>query len=329
MRRTMIGLALTVGAAALTWGCDGDGNGAGASGGQGGAGAQGGGGAQGGQGGEGGQGGQGGEGAQGGQGGQGGSGGPVAVSITFEARVGAEVFDCTKTYPGLGTTAAEMKIADFRLYVHDVALVAKDGTTVPVTLDQDGAWQHENLALLDFESGSGACVNGNGELNTKIAGTAPAGDYDGVAFKLGVPFALNHEDVAVAPSPLNLSGLFWSWNGGYKFMRIDGVAVGASKAFNVHLGSTNCKDDGGGGVSSCGRPNRPEVVLTGFDPLTKPILIDYAEIVSGNDLTQDGGGAPGCLGAAVDPECAAIFERLGLDLSTGEPQPGQTFFRTE
>ena len=46
-------------------------------------------------------------------------------------------------------------------------------------------------------------------------------------------------------------------------------------------------------------------------------------------LTVNGGGAPGCLAAMSDPECGAVFDRLGLDLSTGEPKPGQTFFRTE
>lgn len=50
---------------------------------------------------------------------------------------------------------------------------------------------------------------------------AGAGRYTGLAFDMGVPFALNHADVTAAPSPLNIQALWWNWQGGYKFMRVD------------------------------------------------------------------------------------------------------------
>lgn len=305
-------LASGLAALALGTGCDGGGDGTGGSGGTAGSGGTG--------------------GETGGSGGAtGGTGGaaPQAVSIAFEAMVGSEAFDCAKTYTGLGSTGAEAKITDFRLYVHDVALVTKDGASVPVTLDQDGVWQYENVALLDFESGSGACANGTAELNTALKGTVPAGEYNGITFQVGVPFELNHEDVATAPSPLNLSALFWNWNGGYKFLRVDSVATGAPMSFNLHLGSTECQDDGNGGVSSCNKPNRPSISLTGKDPLAAKIVVDYAAVVADADLVQDGGGAPGCMSGAADPECAAVFGKLGLDIQTGMPADGQALFRFE
>lgn len=270
--------------------------------------------------------------ATGGSGGSGGTGGsaPIAVSLTFQPRVGAEAFDCAAAYTGVGSTAATIHITDFRLYVHDVALHQADGTLVPVTLEQDGLWQYQNVALLDFENGAASCANGTPETNTTLVGTAPAGDYDGVVFKVGVPFELNHGDVAVAPSPLNLSAMFWNWNGGYKFLRVDSLAEGAPMAFNLHLGSTGCLDDGNGGVSSCDRPNRPEVALTGFDPLTTPIVVDYAAVVAASDILVNGGGAPGCMSGTTDPECGAIFERLGIDLADGSIHPEtQTLFATK
>ena len=316
MRYPMMALLLGAGMALLTAGCD-DG-GSGGTGGQGGTGAAGG---------EGGAGGQGGSGAAGGQGGSGGTG-PVAVNIAFEGRVGAEAFDCAKTFTGLGSAASEAKITDYRFYVHDVQLRAKDGSMVPVTLEQDGVWQYQSLALIDFETGSGNCANGTAETHTALKGTAPAGEYDGISFKLGVPFDLNHADVALAPSPLNLSALFWNWNGGYKFLRADSVATGAAMSFNLHLGSTECQESGGA-VTSCAKPNRPTVELTGFDPLTTPIVADYAAVVAGTDISQNQGGAPGCMSGAADPECAPIFDRLGIDIQTGQTKSGQTFFYTE
>jgi uncharacterized repeat protein (TIGR04052 family) len=323
LMRLIMSVALSV-CVAFAAGCDGGGTGSGGTGGQG---------ASAGQGGTGGTGAQGGTAGQGGTGAQGGSAGtgsgPIAVSIAFEGRVGAEVFDCTKTYTGLGSSAAEVRLSDFRLYVHDVALRAKDGSFVPVMLDQDGLWQYQSLALLDFESGTASCANGTAELNNKIMGMAPAGEYDGISFKLGVPFDLNHEDAAVAPSPLNLTALFWNWNGGYKFFRADGLATGAPMAFNLHLGSTDCQSDGSGGIGSCGRPNRADIVLTGFDPLKKTILVDYAAVVAESDLTKNAGDAPGCMSGAIDPECGIIFDHLGLDVVTGMPKDGQTLFRVE
>lgn len=315
MRNVWQGLALGLSLAAFVTGCDGGGDGTGGGGT---------GGATGGTGGS-----AGGAGGTGGStGGAGGGSGTKAVSIQFEARVGQEVFDCAGTYTGLGTTAAEAKITDFRVYVHDVALIS-NGTAIPVTLEQDGVWQYENVALLDFESGAGSCANGTAEVHTTITGTVPEGDisaYEGIRFKVGVPFELNHHDVATAPSPLNLTALFWNWNGGYKFLRVDSLPTGAGTSFNLHLGSTECQDDGNGGVSACNKPNRPEIELTGKDPLVRKILVDYAAVVSGSDISQDAGGAPGCMSGAADPECAPIFERLGLDIQTGGPMPAQQLF---
>src|SRR5689334_4661492 len=69
------------------------------------------------------------------------------VMIPFEGRVGAKVFACKDTYPGLGTAATEVAISDFRLYIHDVKLHLKGGADVPVELKQDGLWQYKNVAL--------------------------------------------------------------------------------------------------------------------------------------------------------------------------------------
>jgi uncharacterized repeat protein (TIGR04052 family) len=254
----------------------------------------------------------------------------VPVTIQFEGRVGDEVFSCADTFTGVGSTAAEVRLIDFRLYIHDVRLRRTDGTEVPVELEQDGLWQYQDLALLDFEDRSGGCANGTQEVNAAIRGTAPAGDYDGLSFKLGVPFALNHGDAASAPSPLNLTALFWNWNGGYKFLRADSVPVAGGAPFNLHLGSTGCVDDPNGGVSSCERPNVADVVLSGFDPRSAKVLVDYASVVADSDVSTNAGGPPGCMSGLTDPECSAIFGRLGIDIADGSVHPDQqALFRVE
>ena len=143
------------------------------------------------------------------------------VAIDFEAWVGRDKFECDRSYDRVGESETTITPTDFRFYVSDVALIDADGNAVPVELEQDGRWQYQNVALLDFENGTGACDNGTAETNSTIVGTVPEGEYESLQFTLGVPKDLNHEDAAIAPSPLNLTSMWWNWQGGYKFLRVE------------------------------------------------------------------------------------------------------------
>jgi uncharacterized repeat protein (TIGR04052 family) len=260
--------------------------------------------------------------------------GPSPVVLRFGATVGGTPFACGQTFAGVGTSGKTVKPVDFRFYVHDIRLVNAADEETPVALDDDGKWQDGTVGLLDFEDNSGACENGNSDLNKQLTGTVPAGTFDRVRFRLGVPFAKNHADVASAPSPLNVTSLFWNWNGGYKFARLDGVVDGATApdggplSFVFHLGSTECDGDAAtGGVKSCAKPNVPEIELrladvgqtVGTDLGGKTMVLDWAALLAGVDLANDQGGMPGCMSGAADPECATLFETLGLSIATGLP----------
>jgi uncharacterized repeat protein (TIGR04052 family) len=161
------------------------------------------------------------------------------VTLRFAAEVGGKPFACGQSYSGVGTAAASITPADFRLYLSSVALVDAQGKTVPLTLQQDGVWQYQDVALLDFEDGSGPCQNGNTPTNTTVIGSVPDGDYRGVQFTLGLPFALNHADSLLAASPLNLSAMFWNWQGGYRFFKVDlAAAQTTGMGGGMHMGAT-------------------------------------------------------------------------------------------
>ncbi|MEZ4443243.1 MAG: metallo-mystery pair system four-Cys motif protein [Polyangiaceae bacterium] len=269
----------------------------------------------------------------GGTGGTGGSGGgttePIALEIDFAAQVNGAAFQCGTVYDGVGMGNTSGQLTDFRLYVHDLEILTAEGA-VPLELEQDGVWQLESLALLDFEDKAGACANGTTELNTSVRGEVPAGTVPvGLRFKLGVPFELNHADAATAPSPLNLTALFWNWQGGYKFLRADFMASGAMMPFNLHLGSTGCDGDPStGGVTTCDRPNVTTITLDSFDPTSDTVVVDYGAVIATSDLgVPDAGGAPGCMSGMTDPECPAVFQNLGIDMMTGTLDPSlQTLF---
>jgi len=236
----------------------------------------------------------------------------TAVTLRFDALVAGEPAACGTAYSGMGTTGTDYTLRDYRLYVHDVRLVTEDGRELPVALDQDGQWQHEDVALLDFEGGSG-CPAGNPATNPSVRGVVTeSGPFTGVRFAVGVPFDLNHTDAAAAPAPLNVTSMFWNWQGGYKFIRIDGSTTGLSDGFSLHLGSTGCDGDPlTGGVTTCANDNRFDVALDGFDPTAAAIQIDVAPVLAESDLDQSS-MAPGCMSNPMDPECAPILPRLGL-----------------
>lgn len=252
-----------------------------------------------------------------------------AVEVRFEAMVGTTPFSCAPTggaFMGLGTAASPWVPLDFRFYVHDVQLVPEGGgAPVPLALDQDGTWQHQGVALLDFENAMGTCANGTAATNDRVRGrvTAPAGTrWAGVRFKIGLPSSLNHQNPATSPSPLNLSTLFWAWQSGYKFARIDGRS--GTNAFNIHLGSTGCTGDPTMGMVTCTEGNRPETVLMNFDPARNAVVADLARLVATTDVSRNIDGAPGCMSGLTDAECRTILPAFGISMN-GAPAT-QTFF---
>jgi len=251
------------------------------------------------------------------------------VAVRFQAMVGSEKFACGRTYSGIGTTASKLSPRDFRFYVHNVALIDDTGKAVPLQLDQDGKWQLDDLALLDFEDGTGGCVNGTPDVNDRIAGTVPEGHYTGLRFTLGVPFDKNHTDLTAQPSPLNLTALSWVWNAGRKFARLDFSSTGMPRGYAIHLGSTGCTPNQvkTAPPAQCSSPNRPDVELAGFDPATDVVIADLAALLkdSNIDANQEKTAA-GCMSSPDDGDCAGIFANLGLPFA-GKPAGKQSFFR--
>jgi uncharacterized repeat protein (TIGR04052 family) len=267
------------------------------------------------------------------------------VEIRFEARVGAEPFSCGDTY-ALGTPAMEAAPVDLRFYVQQVRLIANDGTEVPLVLE-DNDFQRMGVALVDFEDGAGGCNQGDAETNAVIRGTVPPGSYRGLAFRLGIPMELNHRDLTSLPAPLNRTSLFWGWRFGHIFFAattratvevpfvpdggtpdggIDGGTMSVQVEHFTHVGATDCDGDPEMGipVTSCRRPNDPEVVLAEFDAAADVVVVDFAEVKRDVDVREP----PGC--HSFSDACSFPFDALGLNWATGSYTPTtQRVFRGE
>lgn len=243
------------------------------------------------------------------------------VSIQFRAAVGDRSFHCGQSYTGIG--GQTIQPADFRLYIQDLTLLDTSGAETRVDLEPDGKWQNTSVALLDFEDQTGECT-GTTEVNTRVRGkvAGSASSYSALRFTVGVPFPQNHQDQASAPSPLNLSGMFWSWQSGYKFVRIEGKTE-SGRSYLLHLGSTGCTKDANGDVTSCASPNRTVVKLDGFDATRSTVVVDLAKLLAGTDLSANAE----CHSQSDNAACGTYFRALGLSFM-GQAA-AQSAFRVE
>lgn len=271
----------------------------------------------------------------------GGCGGDVAVvgvEVLFDATAAGRSAACGVAF-GFGDPPVEAQLRDLRLYVSRVAAIDGDGVEVPIALAADGEWQDDDVALLDFEDQTGACSwGGTAGTNRSVRGWLPAaGRWTGLSFELAVPVDGRHLDIGAAAPPLDVSGLFWGWTTGYKFLTV-AVERGAAEGpapWTADIGSTRCAalSDDRADVA-CANPNVAAITLTGADPTTTGVVFDLDALVAGVDLTDP--ALTDCMsGPAERAACAPVFDNLGLDFDTGRCAPagvggacsGQSAFR--
>jgi len=248
------------------------------------------------------------------------------VTIRFKAKIGEREFACGETYEALGSQATTVTPQDLRLFIQDLALLAEDGTRVPVKSEVRAPWQSESVALLDFEDSTGNC-SGTAETNDEITGSVPAGNYKGIRFAVGVPEALNHADPTKEADPLKSSAsLSWSWLSGFRFAKIELVKAETSEygAGMFHPGSQACTGNPAAGSVKCSKPNRNAIELDAFDPATDTIVIDLEPLFAATDLSVE----TACH-AGDKTVCEPMYNAWGLNHADGAPKDGQTVFKIE
>jgi uncharacterized repeat protein (TIGR04052 family) len=244
-----------------------------------------------------------------------------SVTIAFEAMIGDELLAVGDTYEGVGTKDNSLTISEAAFYAHGFELVSADGSARSITLDEESPFQHNGHVLLDFSRDD---QSQEPELteNRAVTGRAADEDYETLRFHIGVTAEMNHLDVAQAPAPLNVAGMFWAWVGGYKFMRIDGDSDGL-EGFRFHLGSTGCTaPEGDPGAATCTTTNVATVELSGFDADESTVVLDVGELFGDADLSANTADTPpGCMASPNDPDCAPVFNKLGLSHPSQDSDP--------
>lgn len=252
------------------------------------------------------------------------------VSIAFQAILGDADFESGTCVEGIGDNQRALNVSDLRFYIGDVEARRTDADETWESLQlHDRPWQGEGITLIDLADTE--TESGSAGVNNYINGQLPDGDYDRLRFTLGVPFELNHSDFAVAPTPLNVGGMSWSWRGGRKFLRFDAKPCGDTAAdanvsgVALHIGSTLCQGDIMN-ITHCEHPNRSEIEFD-WTP-GNAVVFDIDALLQDLDVYENTEETEElCMSDPADPDCEAIHTALGIPFGD-MTEPEQRVFST-
>ena len=160
------------------------------------------------------------------------------------------------------------------------------------------------VALIDLADDSATARNAS--IRGTVTGAAQK--YSGVRLTVGVPFELNHMNPLTAPPPLDRGEMFWNWQSGHKFLRVD-LAV-ADREWAFHVGSTGCSSASALRPPSqpCTQPNETKIELKG-DPLRGVIRLRLEPLVA----AAQSANFVACTGDyQLDPACKVAYAATGL-----------------
>jgi len=147
-------------------------------------------------------------------------------------------------------------------------------------------------------------------------------DITDIRFTLGLPFSLNHLNPLTQPSPLNVSSMFWVWQGGHKFMRIELVSPADNWLF--HLGSTGCRASSPirAPKNECLQPNRILMSMP-FPHNSNNITLDLAVLLNDLHLTKN----HSCQSSPKNKHCKKLFKNLGIATKQYQQITDQMLFK--
>jgi hypothetical protein len=165
------------------------------------------------------------------------------LSVEFDNVVGSSDLQLNT---GVYTNAAGEKftITKLKYYVSNFKLTKADGTVYVVP--QDSCY-----FLIDESD----------ESTHEPILNVPEGEYTSISFLIGVDSLRNTTDISQRTSVLDVSGvatdMYWSWNSGYIFLKLEGTSPAVTAAGNVfqyHIG-------GFGGYTSATTNNLKTITL--------------------------------------------------------------------
>ena len=127
-----------------------------------------------------------------------------------------------------------------------------------------------------------------------------------LAFTLGVPENLNHQNPLLAEPPLTASDMFWTWQQGYKFLRLDLNGFDSAENWSFHLGSFGCQSSSSQRPPEqpCQTSNRYRLTIAQYR-LGDDVVLHIDELLAG--VVTSG---KNCMGNPSSIACKPVLENL-------------------
>lgn len=147
------------------------------------------------------------------------------LSLEFDNIVGSEDLQL-ETGSYTNTSGESYNITTLKYFISNIALTKADGSVYTVPQD-------ESYFLIDESDVE------KHEVEIQV----PEGEYTGVSYLIGVDSLRNTMDVSKRTGALDPSGeaagMYWSWNSGYIFFKIEGTSSASTivgNTFEYHIG---------------------------------------------------------------------------------------------
>jgi len=175
--------------------------------------------------------------------------------VNFNIKYQDQLLKCGIEFDHL---SKQWQLKQLQFFVSNIALKNKQGSWHS-WLMQKNPHQSHNVALIGEQCSD--IKNHFNEWTINLSEQLNLNDYTAIKFTLGVPFELNHLNPLTQPSPLNDSSMFWVWQTGHKFLRLE--LTNADENWLFHLGSTGCNAPSAvrAPKNECKYPNRVNVEL--------------------------------------------------------------------
>ncbi len=227
------------------------------------------------------------------------------LKVNFELSFNGSPITCDQPFPVLTT---QWRWQNVQFYLHDFKIFDENGFQ-PVKLVANKGFDQE-VALI------GGVCNQQQQWQVELIGAKPIKNATHIEFTLGVPFNKNHQNPLTQQAPLNQSDMFWIWQTGHKFLRMELMGKDESnqtaRDWLLHLGSTGCSSVAPVRApnTECKNPNRITYKLAWNKQTT--IQIDFAQLFDKPESLDFNT----CQSNPDDPSCDYWLPKLGLGLST-------------
>lgn len=220
--------------------------------------------------------------------------------ILFKPTFNGAMINCSSTFTH---SAKQWHYTQLQFFISDIQIQIQDGKWRTPKLTKSPHQSNNSVLLGEHCEHSNVLNNINWQVslvkNTNVT------NLNRIRFTLGLPFAVNHLNPLTQESPLNIPSMFWGWQKGHKFLRLEMMTADDNWIF--HLGSVGCQASSPlrAPAQSCRYPNRYTFEL----PLTQDnntVVLELAALLNTLELSAQ----TSCQSSPNNVSCLTLVNNL-------------------